>query len=200
MQKIFWFLGLIASLTTLVILGFNINAGNAGQQLDRNILGNILGDTLGNTLGNTSSDEPANLPPEERSTLLISSRQDGRLLELTNQQRASNGVAALRLSAQLGRAAQSHAEDMANRNFFSHTGSNGSRMSDRVNQAGYAWQAVGENIYMGTNATPRQAVTGWMNSTGHRQNILNSNYTEIGFGVANRGRDVYYVQVFGRPR
>jgi uncharacterized protein YkwD len=196
MQKKSWFFVPIASLTTLVILGFNINAGNAGQQLDRN----ILFDTLSNTLRNTSSNGLDHLPPEERSILLISSRQDGRLLELTNQQRANNGVAALRLSAQLGRAAQSHAEDMANRNFFSHTGSNGSSMSDRVNQAGYSWQAVGENIYMGTSATPRQAVTGWMNSPGHRRNILNSNYTEIGFGVASRGRDVYYVQVFGRPR
>ncbi len=172
-HKVSWFLVSIASLITLLTTSSESKSAVRLVELDN---------------------------PPERSTLLISSRQDGRLLELTNQQRANNGVPALRLSTQLGRAAQSHAEDMVNRDFFSHTGSNGSRMSDRVNQVGYAWQAVAENIYMGTNVTPRQAVTGWMNSAGHRQNILNSNYTEIGFGVATRGRNVYYVQVFGRPR
>jgi len=173
-HKVSWFLVSIASLVTLLTTSSEGKSAVRLVELDN--------------------------PPEERSILLISSRYDGELLQLTNQQRSSNGVPALRLSAQLGRAAQNHAEDMANQNFFSHTGSNGSRMSDRVNQVGYSWQAVAENIYMGTNASPNGAINGWMNSTGHRRNMLNSNYIEIGFGVATRGRNVYYVQVFGRPR
>lgn len=141
------------------------------------------------------------LRPEDRSPFLVSdvyTDSINQLLELTNRQRQNNGLSRLALSPSLGRAAQNHAGDMVVRNFFSHSGSNGSSVADRAREEGYQFQAIGENIAMGTNRTPSSAIEGWMNSPGHRSNILNPNYTEIGFGIALRGNEYYYVQVFGR--
>lgn len=145
--------------------------------------------------------EQEGLRPEDRSPFLVSdvyTDNINELLELTNRQRQNNGLPRLALSQSLGRAAQNHAGDMVNGNFFSHTGSNGSSVADRAREEGYQFQMIGENIAMGTNRTPSSAIEGWMNSPGHRANILNPNYTEIGFGIALRGNEYYYVQVFGR--
>lgn len=117
------------------------------------------------------------------------------LLELVNQARAKEGREALVMNAKLVAAAEFHANDMNDNNFFDHTGFNGSSVSDRVNDQEYAWLNVGENIARGQRSV-EQVHNSWMNSDGHRRNILNANYTEIGLArVAN-----YWVQVFGRPR
>ncbi len=98
-------------------------------------------------------------------------------------------------------AAQNHAVDMAQYRYFDHRGRDGSQPSDRVRSQGYQFSFVGENIAAGS-ASPIQTVQQWMNSPGHRRNILNPNYTEIGFGYStapNPYRHVW-VQVFGAPR
>lgn len=99
----------------------------------------------------------------------------------------------------LNQAAQAHAETMASTGQFSHT-INNLGPSDRVTAAGYSWRAVGENIAYGYS-TPAAVMTGWMNSSGHRANILGANYTELGVGMVkdSKGR-AYWVQVFARPR
>jgi uncharacterized protein YkwD len=117
------------------------------------------------------------------------------LLRLTNAERQRAGLSPLRLSSQLGQAAQSHADDMAGNHFFSHTGSNGSDIEARLRSVGYNPSYWGENIAEGSS-TPQETFQQWINSEGHRGNILNSAYTEVGFGYANN----YWVQVFGRPR
>jgi uncharacterized protein YkwD len=137
-----------------------------------------------------------------QSITIAQSRFDAQLLALTNEQRRRAGLPALRLSSQLGRAAQSHAGDMARNNIFSHTGSNGSSMVDRVKATGYSYSAIGENIAAG-DASPEATIRQWMNSPGHRRNILNRNYTEIGFGYVSAPNTQYrhlWVQVFGSPR
>jgi uncharacterized protein YkwD len=138
------------------------------------------------------------LPPSP-PMLIAQSRYDTELLELTNAERRKAGLPPLRYSAQLGQAAQRHAEDMARNNFFSHTGSNGSQVSDRVREAGYSYSYVGENISAG-NATPAATLQNWMKSPGHRSNILKPEYTEIGFGYVSAPSSRYghyWVQVFG---
>ena len=128
------------------------------------------------------------------------SQYDAELLALTNAERQNVGLPALTLSSQLGQAAQNHADDMAINNYFSHTGLNGSTPSERVKAVGYDFYYVGENISAG-RTTPSDTIRGWMNSQGHRENILNPNYTEIGFGYAySNDSDYkhYWVQVFGQ--
>ncbi|MFB2978446.1 CAP domain-containing protein [Microseira sp. BLCC-F43] len=140
------------------------------------------------------------LPPDTR-LLLAQSNYDGELLELTNAQRRRAGLAPLRYSPELGRSAQLHAEDMARNNFNLHTGSDGSNVGTRINRVGYQFSLVGENIYAESpNISAANAVGWWMRSPGHRRNILNSNFTEIGFGYSYDGRFHRMVQVFATPR
>jgi len=126
-----------------------------------------------------------------------------KVLELTNQFRAQNGLSALKLNTELNAAAQNHSQDMAVSDYFSHTGKNGSQPWDRAKAVGYEARSMGENIAAGYT-TPEAVVQGWINSPGHRANLLNANYTELGVGYfllendtgsVNYGR--YWTQVFG---
>lgn len=122
------------------------------------------------------------------------------LLALHNQARASSGLGALRLSAALQSSAQRLADDCARRGATcSHTGSDGSSFYSRIKSAGYPGNTTGEN-WAFTNRpngvlTPWQL---WMNSTGHRQNIFNPAFQEVGFGIAtSSGGIVHFVADFG---
>jgi uncharacterized protein YkwD len=115
-----------------------------------------------------------------------------RVIELTNAERAKQGLAPLKSNAELNEAADRHAEDMSANNYFSHTGRDGDRAWDRGEEVGYSSSGYGENIARG-HRTPEQVVEGWMNSSGHRANILNSSWKDIGVGFEN----YYWVQNFG---
>lgn len=126
------------------------------------------------------------------------------LIDLTNQFRVNNGLHALYFDPILTKAAQFHSENMAFLDFFSHTGVNGSRPLDRALEAGYESSFVGENIAAGYRS-PQAVFDGWINSPGHRNNILNSSYNEIGIGYFHLENDTgsinygrYWTQVFGR--
>jgi uncharacterized protein YkwD len=108
---------------------------------------------------------------------------------LLNAERADCGLTALKPDRRLERAALGHAGDMVEHLYFSHDGRNGSRPAQRIRAAGYlsnggAWQ-IGENLAWGTGdlATPRAIMAAWMNSSGHRANILQPAYREIGVTV-----------------
>jgi uncharacterized protein YkwD len=105
------------------------------------------------------------------------------VISLTNQQRAAAGLGPLAANGALHAAAQRESNDMATHMRMSHTGSDGSTVATRVTAAGYAWHTVGENIGVGY-ATASGVVAGWMNSAGHRANILNGAYADIGVAVA----------------
>lgn len=124
------------------------------------------------------------------------------LLDLTNEARKDAGRKPLRSSYQLGVSAQEYAEDLATQNFFSHQGKDGSTLSSRVSATGYDFAAAGENIAAGQR-TAQTVFDGWMNSDGHRKNILAADYTEVGFGLfdATGSSDYgkYWVQNFGKP-
>ncbi|MGA5582106.1 CAP domain-containing protein [Streptomyces thermodiastaticus] len=124
-------------------------------------------------------------PPEDDAIAQV--------VDLVNAERAKAGCSPVTLEARLTRAAQAHSEDMAAHQNMSHTGSDGSSPGDRITRAGYDWRAYGENVAYGY-ATPEQVMDGWMNSPGHRANILDCDYQEIGVGHAQPGD--YWTQDF----
>ncbi|UZQ54321.1 CAP domain-containing protein [Trichothermofontia sichuanensis B231] len=124
------------------------------------------------------------------------------VIALTNQERAKLGLRALVPDSRLINAAQAHSADMAFQDYFNHTGLNGATPTSRAAAFGFPG-GVGENIGAGS-VSPADVVTGWMNSPGHRANILNPNYQSIGVGyffLANDTGNVnyrhYWVQKFG---
>lgn len=106
------------------------------------------------------------------------------LLTDTNAQRLAGGEATLNLSQELSAAAQSKAEDMAGRNYWSHSTPEGIEPWAFVTDAGYEYQKLGENLAAGFS-NDSEVVKAWMASPHHRDNILDASYTEVGFGYAN---------------
>jgi uncharacterized protein YkwD len=112
------------------------------------------------------------------------------VLCLVNEQRTQRGLTPLVANAQLTTAAQRHSDDMVARKYFSHTSADGRMFSQRISAAGYLTGArsysLGENIAWGSGSlgTPQKIVAGWMNSAGHRANILNASFRDSGVGVA----------------
>lgn len=93
----------------------------------------------------------------------------------------------------LEKAAVAHSKDMKKNNFFSHTGSDGSAVSNRIEKAGYQWMAFGENIGLGYTSE-KEAVAAWLKSPGHCKNIMSPKFSD--FGAARVG--LYWTQVFGK--
>jgi uncharacterized protein YkwD len=123
------------------------------------------------------------------------------LVDRTNAERTGAGLATLRADSRLMQAAQIHAEQMAAAGRMEHTlpDARYPRLEDRLAAVAYRWQAIGENVAAGQRDAA-QVVQDWMGSSGHRANILNANFTEMGAGyiVDGSGR-TYWVQVFARP-
>ncbi|MEU9111017.1 CAP domain-containing protein [Streptomyces sp. NPDC048483] len=117
-----------------------------------------------------------------------------RILEIVNSERSKAGCSPLTLNANLTKAAQDHSKDMADHRNMSHTGSDGSSPEDRITRAGYNWTAYGENVAYGYS-TPESVMQGWMSSPGHKRNILDCSFKEMGVGLAQPGD--YWTQDFG---
>ena len=112
---------------------------------------------------------------------------------LINARRARRGLPRLRLNRRLGKAAKRHTHDMVRRHYFAHVSQRGRDVVDRLYGAHYlggrfSW-AVGENLAWGSGAlgAPRKIVQAWMKSPGHRRNMLDRRFREIGIGVIARG-------------
>ncbi|MFD0313036.1 CAP domain-containing protein [Streptomyces flavalbus] len=124
-------------------------------------------------------------------------RTAGRVVDLTNAERSRAGLRPLTVDPLLTAAAQAHSADMVARDFYSHTSPDGSHPWDRAAAAGSPRRTIGENIACGQRS-PTEVVTGWMNSPGHRANILKPAFTHIGIGFAGGGRaGTYWTQLFG---
>lgn len=119
------------------------------------------------------------------------------VVRLVNTFRGSNRLATLAPHPQLTAAAQGHADDMARTGVFSHTGRSGSTMVSRITVAGYNYGRAAENIAYG-QSTPRAAVQSWIDSAGHRANMLLTDIVHIGAGHASRN-DSYWVLVLAGP-
>ncbi|GHI02036.1 hypothetical protein AQI88_17825 [Streptomyces cellostaticus] len=120
-----------------------------------------------------------------------------RIVQLVNAERSKAGCFPVTLDATLTKVAQAHSQDMAAHQNMSHTGSDGSDPGARITRAGYAWSTYGENVAYGYT-TPEQVMAGWMSSPGHRANILNCSFKEIGVGLAQPGS--YWTQDFATAR
>lgn len=116
-----------------------------------------------------------------------------RLLELVNKSRAEHGVAPVQPCGPLGLAAEAHSRDMYDHNYLGHVGSDGSQPWDRAQRYGYGSGFVGENALGPGAETVEYAFLIWMNSPGHRQNILDPRYTHAGFAWYGG----YWTQVLG---
>ncbi|WP_310727382.1 CAP domain-containing protein [Streptomyces sp. N2A] len=116
------------------------------------------------------------------------------ILKLVNSERSKAGCSPLKLNAKLTKAAQDHSKDMAAHRNMSHTGSDGSDPGQRITRAGYNWSAYGENVAYGYSS-PESVMKGWMNSPGHKRNILDCSFKELGVGLAQPGD--YWTQDFG---
>ncbi|KAF3463768.1 CAP domain-containing protein [Streptomyces sp. Tu 3180] len=124
-------------------------------------------------------------------------RTAAEVVGLTNRERTRAGLPPLSRDPLLAAAAQAHSADMVARDFYSHTAPDGSRPWDRAAAAGSARRTIGENIACGQRS-PAEVVRGWMNSPGHRANILKPDFTHIGVGLAGGGRaGTYWTQLFG---
>ncbi len=112
-------------------------------------------------------------------------------------------AAALAWNNLLTQAADAHSRDMAENNFFSHTGSGGSTLASRVNATGYAWRSLGENIAAGQTGI-NQVVDGWIASEGHCANLLNPAFAEVGLACVNGSTSsaypTYWTMDLGQPR
>jgi uncharacterized protein YkwD len=127
---------------------------------------------------------------------------------LVNRQRARHGLRRLRTHRSLAHAARNYARQMVAQRFFAHVSPAGSTMPQRIKRTNYLRSAhgwtLGENIAWGSgrSATPAQIVSAWMRSPGHRRNILDPRYRELGIGIAigapTGGSGATYVNEFGR--
>ncbi|MGG8408935.1 CAP domain-containing protein [Streptomyces sp. 12297] len=116
-----------------------------------------------------------------------------RVVILVNKERAKVGCRAVKVNKKLTTAARNHSKDMAAHRTMSHTGSDGSDPGQRITRAGYRWRTYGENVAYGYT-TSSKVMAGWMHSPGHKRNILNCAFKEIGVARAQPGN--YWTQVF----
>ena len=137
--------------------------------------------------------EPPASPPAPTTPAPAPSATD-HVVALVNAARADAGCGALRNDDRLATAAQAHSDDMAANGYFSHTSQDGRTFADRIEAAGYAGSPGGENIAQGQRS-PQAVHDAWMNSDGHRRNILDCGFTAIGVGL--HGGTWTWTQNFG---
>ncbi len=145
---------------------------------------------------------PAPEGPEAQTQQLGQIEQD--IFRRINQQRQEAGLAPLENNSRLRQLARDYSRQMARQNFFSHVSPGGESVVDRAQEANLRYSYIGENIFKSVNAPlnrlPNIAVQGWMDSPGHRRNILREAFTETGVGAWRQNNTVYVTQVFRRPR
>lgn len=124
---------------------------------------------------------------------------ENEVIRLTNIERSKAGLPALKANWELSRVARYKSQDMVNKNYFSHQSPTYGSPFQMMESFGIRFTAAGENIAYGQR-NPEEVVRAWMNSPGHRANILSSSYTEIGVGVAKKSNGtLYWTQMFIRP-
>lgn len=142
--------------------------------------------------------------PTPRVLAYATNVSQGGLLSYTNQNRGANGLGSLTLNGALNSAAQAKANDMAAKDYWSHTSPDGRQPWDFISAAGYSYSMAGENLAYGA-LTSAETVQAWMDSPGHRANILKTEFREVGFGFANAanyqssGQHTVIVAMYAKP-
>lgn len=139
---------------------------------------------------------PTAAPTQRPASTGTASAIEKQVLDLVNAERAKYGLSALTWADDLASIARAHSQDMIRRSFFDHTNPDGKSPFDRLKSAGIRYRYAAENIAYGQK-TPEAVMNAWMNSAGHRKNILNANLKEIGVGAAaSSGGTIYWTQLF----
>ena len=144
---------------------------------------------------------PAMIYPGQKLTIptVTTTAQENEVIRLVNVQRSKAGLQQLKTNWQLCRVARYKSADMANKGYFSHTSPTYGSPFKMMESFGLRFSSAGENIAYGQR-TPAEVMNGWMNSPGHRSNIMNGSYTEIGVGLAkNKSGVCYWTQQFMKP-
>jgi uncharacterized YkwD family protein/spore coat assembly protein SafA len=139
--------------------------------------------------------------PGQKITIptVTTSAQENEVARLVNAERAKAGLPALKINWQLSRVARYKSADMANKGYFSHNSPTYGTPFKMMENFGLRFSSAGENIAYGQR-TPAEVMRDWMNSPGHRNNILSRSYTEIGVGLAkNKNGVCYWTQMFMKP-
>lgn len=171
------------------ILG-NFNFGNGNNQGGTQKPGN------GNNQGGNQNKPDTSVPDIDVDSSLSSTAQSyiSQIVTLVNAERAKNGLSALTYDSTLQSAAQVRAQEIVSS--FSHTRPDGTYYSSVLKEFGVSYRRSGENIAWGQK-TPEEVVTAWMNSSGHRANILNAGYNKIGVGCnISASGTIYWSQLF----
>ncbi|WP_422486375.1 S-layer homology domain-containing protein [Gudongella sp. DL1XJH-153] len=129
--------------------------------------------------------------PEVKTTVDYNQR----ILDLVNIERAAEGIKPLKLHAELSKVAYEKSKDMAIYDYFSHTSPNYGSPFEMMKEFGISYRYAGENIAMG-QPTPEIVVQAWMDSPGHRKNIMSTNFGNLGVGVYNDNGRIYWTQMF----
>lgn len=138
-----------------------------------------------------AAEKPAEKPSANKTTNV--SAFEKQVVELTNNYRTQNGLSPLKLDVNLSKVAEDKSLDMQKNNYFSHNSPTYGSPFDMMRNYGIQYSSAGENIAMGQR-TPQEVVQAWMNSEGHRKNILNPSFTHIGVGHVENGN--YWTQMF----
>lgn len=144
--------------------------------------------------------EPPEPPPSPDPTTSMSEDElvmALSVLDLVNIERQSAGLEPLTWDDDAAEVAYSHSVDMDDRGYFDHTNPDGQEPWDRLSAAGVRWSTAGENIARG-QPTPEAVVAAWMDSPGHRENILRSSFRKLGIGVHDNG-SIWWTQLFYAP-
>ena len=135
---------------------------------------------------------PQTQQPQEKPTGNISQYAQ-EVINLTNKERTKAGLPALTADTQLSSVAQKKSQDMQQNNYFSHTSPTYGSPFDMMRDFGVTYKSAGENIAQGQR-TPQEVVQSWMNSPGHKQNIMSKSFTHIGVGYEQGGN--HWTQMF----
>ncbi|WP_054860395.1 CAP domain-containing protein [Gracilibacillus sp. JCM 18860] len=138
--------------------------------------------------------EPSNTQEQNDTEQL--SQFEQQVVALTNEERQKQGLSALEIDTELSKVAREKSNDMATNGYFSHNSPTYGSPFDMMKQFGISYKTAGENIAKGQQ-TPEEVVNAWMNSEGHRANILNPDFTHIGVGYVEQG-NVWTQQFIGK--
>ena len=145
---------------------------------------------------------PALIYPGDKVTVPLNDphtlSMEEQVVRLCNAERAKYGLAPLKMNWQVSRVARYKSDDMRDKSYFDHTSPTYGSPFDMLKSFNVPYSTAGENIAKGQK-TAQAVVTAWMNSEGHRKNILNGNFTEIGVGYSTGGSTTYWTQLFIRP-
>lgn len=177
----------------------NSNTGNNNNQGDND--SNIGNDN--NQNNDDKNDDVVEKPSDDNNTSNDSQVTTGSFLSfqkevvrLVNVERSKRGLSELSFNTELSNVATLKSQDMINKNYFDHTSPTYGSPFDMMKQFNISYRTAGENIAKGQR-TPAEVVNSWMNSSGHRANILNANFTDIGIGVAKSSNGtLYWTQMF----